>query len=174
MRAYLDAVGMRLAGGYDVCDLCAMEMPEMLLGSIWASRDATERAVANGAAAKVRDAVPAAHQATFDELLGEARHINRLRDERGIYNDSWSSGIARQALLEAGRRLADSGHLDDAALSIDATHAELLAALRAPGTTSSATWRERADWRHNAPMSEVPPFLGPAPTPPLRTGWRPP
>ena len=165
VRAYLDAIGMRLAGGYDVCDPCAIELPEMMLGTIWASREATARPGGNGAAAKVRDAVPAEHRAAFDEMLDDARHINRLRDERGVFNDSWATGIARQALLEAGRRLVDAGRLDDAELAIDATHAELLAALR--GTSvPSATWRERADWRRHAPLSEVPPFLGAPPTPP--------
>lgn len=166
VRAYLDAVGMRLAGGYDICDPCAIELPEMMLGTIWASREETERGGDNGAAAKVRAAVPAEHRAAFDELLDDARHINRLRDERGVFNDSWGTGIARQALLEAGRRLVDTGRLEDAELAIDATHAELVAALRGTGPAPSAMWRERADWRRDARLSDVPPFLGPAPTPP--------
>jgi pyruvate,water dikinase len=166
VRAYFDAIGMRLAGGYDVCDPCAIELPEMMLGTIWASREETARPGGDAPAAKVRDAVPAAHRAEFDELLEEARIINRLRDERGIFNDSWGSGIARQALLEAGRRLVDDGQLDNAELAIDATHAELVAALRGTTRAPASTWGERADWRRHAPLSEVPPFLGPAPTPP--------
>ena len=166
VRAYLDAIGMRLAGGYDVCDPCAVELPEMMLGTVWASREAAARPEGNGGLAKVRDAVPAAHRATFDELLDDARLINRLRDERGVFNDSWGTGIARQALLEAGRRLVDAGQLDDAELAIDATHAELVAALRGTTPAPGATWRERAHWRRHAPLSEVPPFLGAPPTPP--------
>src|SRR5207244_7608506 len=81
VRAYLDAIGMRLAGGYDVGDPCAIELPEMMLGTIWASREAIGRPAAggNGVTAKARDAVPAAHRAAFDELLDDARLINRLR-----------------------------------------------------------------------------------------------
>jgi pyruvate,water dikinase len=164
VRAYLEAVGMRLAGGYDVCDRCAIELPEMMLGTIWASREETVRPLGNGSTAKVRDAVPAAHRAAFDEMLEDARYINRLRDERGVFNDMWSLGIARQALLEAGRRLVDAGRLDDEGLAIDATHAELIDALRG-NSTPVAKWRERADWRRHAPFS-APPFLGPAPAPP--------
>ena len=169
VRAYFDAVGMRLAGGYDVCEPCAFELSEMMLGTIWTSRETTTRSHHNGAATAVRDAVPVAHRAEFDELLDHALRINRLRDERGIFNDTWSSGIARQALLEAGRRLVESGRLDDANLAIDATHAELIAALRGSTSAPAAAWRERAHWRLNAPLSEVPPFLGPPPTgpPPL-------
>jgi rifampicin phosphotransferase len=166
VRAYFDAVGMRLAGGYDVCEPCAIELSDMMLGTIWASREVATRSDRDDAATVVRDAVPAAHRAEFDELLDNARRINRLRDERGIFNDTWGSGIARQALLEAGRRLVEAGRLDDANLAIDATHAELIAALRGTTPAPAATWRERADWRRNAPLSEVPPFLGPPPTAP--------
>ncbi len=168
VRAYFDAVGMRLAGGYDVCEPCAFELSDMMLGTIWASREPVARSNQDDAAAKVREAVPAAHRAEFDELLDHARRINRLRDERGVFNDTWGSGIARQALLEAGWRLAEAGRIDDANLAIDATQAELIAALRG-GAVPVAEWRERQDWRLNAPLSEVPPFLGPPPVgpPPL-------
>jgi pyruvate,water dikinase len=166
VRAYLDALGWKLAGGYDVADPCAIELPEMLVGAIWASRGETARPGGDAAIARVRDAVPAAHRAAFDELLDDARQINRLRDERGVYNDIWGTGIARQALLECGRRLAEAGRIDDAELAIDATHDELLAMLAGRPAVSSAALRERADWRRNAPLADVPPFLGDAPQPP--------
>ena len=57
--------------------------------------------------------VPAAHQAEFDELLGEARLTYRLRDERGVYSDIWASGLMRRAALAAGRRVASRGRIDD-------------------------------------------------------------
>ncbi|MEO5617537.1 MAG: hypothetical protein ABIS67_07175, partial [Candidatus Eisenbacteria bacterium] len=84
-RAYLAAIGMRLAGGYDVADPCAMELPEMLLGAIWASPEETARTGGEAATAKVRDAVPAEHRPKFDELLDDAIKLSRLRDERGVY-----------------------------------------------------------------------------------------
>lgn len=165
VRVYLEEIGMRLAGGYDVCDPCAIELPEMLLGAIWSTRDAGARPVSADGTAKVRDAVPAAHRAAFDEMLGEARHINRLRDERGVYNDSWGIGIARQTLLEAGRRLVDAGKLDDATLAIEATQAELIAALRGNVDAVSA-WRDRAELRRQLANFNPPPFIGEAPMPP--------
>ena len=42
----------------------------------------------------------------FDELLGEARTLYRLRDERGVYSDIWASGLMRRAVMSGGRRLA--------------------------------------------------------------------
>ena len=39
-RAYLDAIGLRLAGAYDIADPCAIELPDMVLGTIWAALDA--------------------------------------------------------------------------------------------------------------------------------------
>ena len=59
--------------------------------------------------AEIRGKVPEEHRDEFDELLGEARLIYRLRDERGVYSDIWASGIMRRAALAAGRRLAARG-----------------------------------------------------------------
>ena len=39
-RAYLDTIALRLAGGYDIADPCVIELPEMVLGTIWAAQDA--------------------------------------------------------------------------------------------------------------------------------------
>ena len=47
--------------------------------------------------------------AEFDELLGEARLIYRLRDERGVYSDIWASGLMRRAALAVGRRVSTRG-----------------------------------------------------------------
>ena len=165
-RGFLHAIGMRLAGGYDVSDACAFELPDMLLGTIWASRTEAARPNGDAAAVRVRDAVPDPHRVKFDELLSDARRMNRLRDERGIYNDSWAYGIARQSLLECGRRLFAAGKLDSAELAIDASLAELVSLLRGTGGPSSSELRERADWRRDAPLSEVPAHLGPPPAPP--------
>ena len=86
-RAYLDTIALRLAGGYDIADPCVIELPEMVLGPIWAAQDAVGSDASDDwveAAGRVRGAVPEEHRERFDELLGEARLCNRLRDERGI------------------------------------------------------------------------------------------
>jgi phosphohistidine swiveling domain-containing protein len=167
VRAYFDAIGMRLVGGYDVADPCAIEMPDMLAGAIWASTNATTSASdAVEAAARVRDAVPDRHRDSFDGILEEVRLTARLRDERGIYNDAWGTGIARQAILEAGRRLAADGRIDEPENAIDATPAEHVSLLRGTGGPPREDLRARTDWRRTAPLNEVPPLLGPPPGPP--------
>src|SRR5207247_1958889 len=70
--------------------------------------------------AEIREQVPAEHRAQFDELLGEARAMYRLRDERGVFSDIWASGIMRRAALAAGRRLAAAGRLHEAEHIVDA------------------------------------------------------
>ena len=168
-RAYLDAIGLRLAGGYDIADPCAIELPDMILGAIWAGLDAHGEDTPDEwveAAARVREAVPEEHRERFDELLGDARLVNRLRDERGIYNDNWGTGIARTAILEAGRRLAESGRLRDAQSALDATFDELAAILQGAENPSKDELAERTDLRLNTPLDEVPRILGPEPTPP--------
>ncbi len=168
-RAYLDAIGLRLAGGYDIADPCAIELPDMLLGTIWAAQDAAHQDPSDEwveAAARVREAVPEEHRERFDELLNDARLVNRLRDERGIYNDNWGTGIARAAILEAGRRLAESGRIRDAQSALDATFDELAAILRGAENPSKDELAERTDLRLNTPLDEAPPILGPEPTPP--------
>ena len=165
--AYLDVVGLRVVSGYDVADPYSIEMPEMILNSIWASGDVhgNEDASADEVA-RVRDAVPAQHRDSFDEVLADARLLSRLRDERGIYNDNWGTGIARRAILEVGRRLAEQGRIDDAEMAVDATHEEMVSMLRGLDYPTNADLRERGDWRRNASLKDAPPLLGDPPPPP--------
>ena len=137
-RTYLDAVRYRSIG-YDVGDPSAGELPAMLVEAIRAAV-ASRKAVSGGddagdaALNAVRARVPAEHLAEFDDRLHEARLANRLRDERAVYSDGWAVGLARRALLEAGRRLAARGALAAPEHAVDAEAAELAALLRgAPG-----------------------------------------
>ena len=71
-------------------------MPELLVANIWSEvarldiqeeeNDFDKRRLA------VRNKVPPEHQVGFDTLLEEARLINRLRDERGVYNEAKAVG----------------------------------------------------------------------------------
>jgi pyruvate,water dikinase len=168
--AYLSVVGLKLVSGYDVADPCAIELPDLLLKVLWAAA-AEARAPATGQTegdpASVRDAVPARYRAAFDELLADARLINRLRDERGIYNDQWGTGIARWAILEAGRRLARSGYLESADMAVDLTHDEMVSMLAGGRGPTADDISERGRWRRNATLNDVPATLGPPePAPP--------
>ena len=170
MHGYLEVVGSRLVSGYDVNERTMVEVPELLLGTIWAARaglgDTTEPVAIGEKRAALRSRVPEANRAEFDEWLAEARLMNRLRDERGVYNDSLAMGVSRRAILEAGRRLTFSGLLDDPARLLFASHDEMVALLQgAPGPTAKEL-AERAAWSAAVSTDDAPPFLGPAPQPP--------
>ena len=112
MSEYLDLVGCRLLDGFDISGRYALELPDALLRSIRSSVDGAgrrRRRRSTRSIAGIRAQVPEEHRAEFDELLGEARLMYRLRDERGVFSDIWASGIMRRAALAAGRRLAGQG-----------------------------------------------------------------
>ncbi len=174
LQAYLDQVSYRAVSGYDISDKYALEMAEMLVSAIFGSQDRADR---NGDFTKRRDAlrakIPQAHRAQFDGLLEEARFIHRLRDERGIYNDSWGTGLARRAMLEAGRRLVQRGVLPEASLAISASHDEIVGLLNGEKEPTVAELRRREVWRETKTVADAPPFLGPAPKGPPPVDWLP-
>lgn len=176
-RAYVAMVGHRCLG-YDVSSRYALEMPEVLVRAIraaMAGATGDEKAATKRRIAALREAVPEAHRAEFDELLEEARLVNRLRDERGHYSDGWSTGLARRALLEIGRRLVERGRIDDAELAVDASADEILALLAGqPGPTRDEL-AERARWRKTKTASDpdVPKWLNAPPPPPPPVEWLP-
>jgi pyruvate,water dikinase len=179
MRAYLDVVSYRCLG-YDIGSKSMIEMPEMIVRAIRAAVDgaASTPQAADEAAARIatlRAAVPEPHRAMFDELLGEARFINRLRDERGHYSDGWATGIARRVVLEAGRRLARRGTIPDADHALDCSYeelAELFAGKPGPGAdelTRRNTWRTT----RSVTDPDVPPWLVAMPGGPPPVEWLP-
>lgn len=174
LQAFLDEVAYRSVSGYDIGDKYALEMPDMLVGTIFGGPDTSDR---EGDFAVRRDAlrakVPAAHRAEFDQLLEEARFIHRLRDERGMYNDAWGTGLARRAMLEAGRRLEDSGVLPDAAVAINASHDEIIGMLTGGKGPGVEELQRRQSWRDSKTVADAPPFLGPAPKGPPPPEWLP-
>jgi pyruvate,water dikinase len=174
LQAYLDEVAYRLVSGYDVGDQFALEMPEMLVGTIFGITDQADR---EGDFSRRRDAlrrkVPEAHRAEFDELLEEARFVYRLRDERGMYNDAWGLGLTRRAMLEAGRRLVTNGVLPDAALAIDADHHEIVAMLQGEKGPGVDELRRRRTWRETKTVADAPPYLGGEPKGPPPPEWLP-
>lgn len=173
VRAYVDAVRYRSVG-YDVGDATAGEMPELLVKALRAATDPQPRADVSGRLEELRAKVPAEHQATFDEKLAEARLVNRIRDERGVYADGWATGLARRAVLEAGRRLQSRGLLHDAQHAPDLTLEELSSLLRGQsGPTADAAARHH-EWRTTKTDADAPPFLNAMPAPPPPTNLLPP
>lgn len=168
-RAYIETVRYRSVG-YDLSDRCCGEMPELLVRAIRASVDGKVAAVAEKERADkeraLRERVPAEHRAEFDALLAEARLVNRLRDERGVYSDGWGTGLARRGVLEAGRRLVTRGRLADAEHAVDASASELIALLGGASSPDANEIAERARWRQTQTVADIPPWLNAPPSGP--------
>jgi rifampicin phosphotransferase len=168
LEQFLEVVGYRLVSGYDVGEKYALEMPEMLVKTLFEdSADKTNRvAEFEKGRDELRARVPADGRSRFDELLEEARFIHRLRDERGVYNDLWGMGLARRALFEAGRRLKENGVLPNAALAINASHDELVGLLNGDKHPAVDELRRRQVWRESKTAMDAPLFLGGSALPP--------
>ena len=176
-RAWLDVVGLRVLGGYDVADPHAREHPALLVKIIRASitgEETARRAGAEQAFATVRERVPAEHRARFEELLEEAQHTYRVRDERIFHGDALAVGIARRAILAAGQRLAAKGRAENAEDLIDATPEEIAALLEGRPGPAASELAARARWRRETPLSAAPERLGFPPSPPPPAEWLPP
>lgn len=173
VRAYIDAVRYRSVG-YDVGDATAGEMPDVLLETLrTAASPPKARTDVAAAVQELRAKVPAEHRATFDEKLEEARLVNRIRDERGQYSDGWATGLARRAVLEAGRRLHERGLLHDVDHAPDCTYDELVVLLRGEAGPSPDEVAEHHEWRTTRTIADAPPFLNAMPAPPPPTSLLP-
>ena len=176
MSGYLDLVGCRLLDGFDISGRYALELPDALLRAIRLSVDAgvSEETDVDARIADIRGQVPDEHKAEFDELLGEARLMYRLRDERGVFSDIWASGIMRRAALAAGRRAENKGRVHDAEHFIDAGFDEMCALVTGAGAPSADELAQRFAERSSRTAKEAPPSLGPpAPPPPDPAGLPP-
>jgi rifampicin phosphotransferase len=178
MRAWLSAVGHRILFGGDLSDVYALEAPDLLRGVIRAARKNEMKPPATtGGEAAIRDAVPDRHRAQFDELLAEARAVNRLRDERTYHNDMWTLGLTRRALVEAGRRLAKKAKLAHYEHVVDLDPSELAPLLvegeRGKGPSADEV-AERVKYRTSRTVADAPAHLGHPPSPPPPADWLPP
>lgn len=175
--AYLDVVGPRVIGGYDIADRQAREHPELLLKIVRAalSQDGSARqASADEAVARVRDRVPANRRDAFDDLLREAQTTYAARDERIFYGDGLGAGVARRALLEAGARLARQGRVAEPTHLVDATTAEITALLEDGSGPSVEELAARVRFRCETPQDVAPARLGFPPSAPPPADWLPP
>lgn len=165
--AYLERVSFRPLDGFDISEPTAIEKPEVLVAAIrrfveeGGGAEATEADVQ-----RLRERVAPEHQAEFDELLAEARLVHRLRDERGIFNDIWATGLARRAVMEAGSRVAARGRLEDPEHLVDASLPEMRSLLLDGSGPSAAELAARAEFRTSLTPNDVPRSLGDPPPPP--------
>lgn len=125
---YLADHGWRVVTQYSPRGVTLIEMPEVLLRAIAAAgkEDGPPPPADVGA---VRDRVPPAERARFDDLLEDAVACYGSRDDNVALTFMWPNGLVRRALLEAGRRLADRGILPDQWHVFALGQAEIAAAL---------------------------------------------
>ncbi len=180
VKHYLDLVSHRIIGGYDITCLTAIEAPEVIVKALQVKHSPADIARAEQRVAEqtasLRQAVPEALRELFDEILAEARFVNRLRDERSYWSDLWSTGISRRAFLEVGRRLVAQGKIPDAELILDATCEEAIEMLASSGQVPAATVDElarRRQFRVSIGNNVAPPFLNGTPSPPPPVEWFP-
>ena len=161
--------GHTLATGFDLHNVCALELPSTLVSRI---KHAIEHGIIDRSsetietAAFIRQRVPEEHRETFDEELADARNLARLKDERGIYNDVWASGITRMAILAGGRRLVEDGVLSDSENLIEADWNEIQSLLRGVMIVTDEELAARRVERMSLDWRDAPPVLGPPSTPP--------
>jgi rifampicin phosphotransferase len=176
-RDYVDSAGIRIATGYDFADVSLAEMPELLVGNIRSAvtggSGTTENDVARREAA-LRDLVPPEHRQQFDELLVEARYTYRIRDERAYLNDAWACGIARKAILEAGRRLVAAGKLHQADHAVELTPSEIVSMLRGGNDRTADEAAADVLYRTSHTIHDAPEHLGGTPAGPPPPEWLPP
>ena len=166
--AYLDLVGYRLVNGFDISNPFALELPDALLRAIRTAVSGAEvdESDVEGKIAEVRAQVPEEHRAEFDELLGEARLMYRIRDERGVFSDIWAAGIMRRAVRAGGRRQAASGRIHEPDHFVDAGFDEMQSLLTSTNGPSADELAERFTSRMSRTAKDAPPLLGPPPPPP--------
>lgn len=166
---YVDSVHFRLLEGFDLPNPTTGERPDGLLGRL---RSALEidledgRRRSDALAEELRADVPEAHRDDFDDLLAEARHVYRLRDERGIYSEIAAIGLLRLALLEMGSRLVARGRLDASTDVLDASSEEITALFAGADEPTAQTLRDRAMDRVDRTAAGAPRHLGPPPPAP--------
>jgi pyruvate,water dikinase len=175
-RAYLHSAGYRVLNSYDVLDQYALEAPFVIVEGlrVLVERHTPELALrAQASRTALRDAVPDQHRAEFDALFEEAVCISPLRDERVLYNDPWSAGLMRRALLEIGRRLVARRLLDKPEHATVCDRGELRSMLLEGSTRAGSSAGERWLRYRTATCADVPEILGAPPTAPPPTEWFP-
>ena len=174
---YIDAVHFRVMDGFDISNPTIGERPQAIVGRLACALnvdtdDAKERSAA--AAASLREMVPTENRPTFDDLLGEARLVYRLRDERGIYSEISAIGLLRLALLELGSRLEHAGRIQEADDVLDAGLDEIQALIVGADMPSASELHQRGIDRLNLTLQGPPRYLGDPPPPPPSTEGLPP
>jgi rifampicin phosphotransferase len=166
---YVNAVGFRIAAGFDLTNPTIGERPEIVMGRIQAALDhdpTTSHSRSNALADEVRSEVPEEHRAEYDDSLAESRLMYRLRDERGLYSDSAAVGLMRLGLIELGRRLHAERRIAFLYDALDLWPAEVDALLDGAASPTADELTARVARRKALSAIGAPATLGPVAPPP--------
>ena len=166
---YMRGSGFRLASGFDLTNPTIGERPDVVLDRIRGCLDHDPDAAGRRAAAveaELREAVPADERADFDDLLAEARHVYRLRDERGLYSDAAAVGLLRLALIELGRRMFAAGRINFMYDTLDLRSHEIDALLDGAVAPTADELSAGLPPVSRSARQGAPGMLGPPPPPP--------
>jgi pyruvate,water dikinase len=165
---YLRYRGMQVFSRYDLDGVTLGELPEVVLATILDGREAEGTHDPEACAAALRERVPAAERATFDDLLTEARFAMNLRDDNGPTTAEWRLGLLRRAMRETGDRLAATGRIAAPEHAMEMKSDEVAAVLRGSATPTADELAARAARRAHLSTLRPPATLGrPEPEPPL-------
>ncbi len=114
----------------------------------------------------IRARVRAEDRTDFDRLLAEARYALRLRDDNVGIRLNWPAGLARRALLEAGRRLAGRGRLANPNHAMHCSPDELAGLLTGEGEPNVDEVAARHREREIQLSLQPPAHIGPDEPPP--------
>jgi len=179
LDAYLEEYGDRIVTGFDFFDATLRELPVCTLSLIESRLDSLKEKNPNGeyahlAESRLRDLLPYAARAEFDEGLAEAKTAYGLHDEDVRITYLWPLGLMRRGILAAAERLVSRGALHAVDDVFQTTQEELDALMTGASTPGADEISERADdwrsWRNEEPprtFGERPPLpsselLGPA------------
>lgn len=164
--SWLEHHAWRLVSSDDIDRPTLAEVPSLQLAALVAAGNNHAADTTPPDASAVRPRVPEGERTLFDELLVEARYGHRQREDiRGI-RWNWSAGLLRRALLEAGRRLVDSGDLIDAEHVAELSPDELVGLLAQRRGPSADEVADRAANRDRIEAMPPPRMLGAHEAPP--------
>ncbi|MEM7094419.1 MAG: PEP-utilizing enzyme [Actinomycetota bacterium] len=167
LDAYLDRHGAVVFSSYDVDGPTLGERPEIVLATILHATEPVEgSASADAAVAGLEARVPAADHAELHDLLADAREAMDMRDDNGPVTVEWPNGLLRLGMVEAGRRLAESGRLLDVEHIFDVRPDELQPLIRSGEGPSAEALADRRVRRLAQRDLDPPERLGPEPVDP--------
>jgi phosphohistidine swiveling domain-containing protein len=164
MARYLDEYADRIVTGFDITDATLRELPQFTLTLISSRLTASPDSLgmANDVAAaeqKLRERIPAAMIAEFDEALTEAKAAYGLHDDDVRITYSWPLGLIRRALLTAASRLMEAGALHSVDDIFQTTPDEADALIGGSLSPSASELRQRAEewvaWDAEEPPASI-------------------